>query len=54
MSGEQLEEHVNQIMDKLDENGNGTINYNEFITASLDAEKVTSEKNLKQAFEFFD
>lgn len=33
-------------MEKLDENNSGSVNYNEFITASLDFDKVTSDKNL--------
>jgi calcium-dependent protein kinase len=41
-------------MDKLDFNGNGTIDYSEFMIAHVDLNKLLQEDKLKEAFELFD
>lgn len=45
---------VEGIMEQLDMNRNGTIDYKEFLVANLEKEEVTSQKALRQAFDFFD
>eukprot|EP00826_Nyctotherus_ovalis_P025736 TRINITY_DN1998_c0_g1_i20.p1 TRINITY_DN1998_c0_g1~~TRINITY_DN1998_c0_g1_i20.p1 ORF type:complete len:265 (-),score=86.99 TRINITY_DN1998_c0_g1_i20:167-961(-) len=43
-----------QTMKRLDINGNGTIDYNEFLMANMDRNNIINEGNLKIAFDFFD
>jgi len=43
-----------QIVDSLDKNLNGMIDYTEFITAAADKTKMLSEKNLKFVFNTMD
>lgn len=38
----------------MDLDGNGNINYTEFVNATIDKQKVFSEEKLKQTFDFFD
>ena len=45
---------VNGIMEKIDLNGNGTIEISEFLMANLTQEDATSTDKLKQAFNLFD
>jgi Ca2+-binding EF-hand superfamily protein len=42
------------IMQKLDFNNNGTIDYSEFLIAHLDANSMVHEDRLKEVFELFD
>ena len=42
------------IFNKIDENETGNIEYEELIRALTDKEKLLSDKNLKEAFAFFD
>ncbi len=41
-------------MNKLDFNGNGSIDYSEFIIAHLDITKLSQEDKLREVFELFD
>jgi calcium-dependent protein kinase len=41
-------------MGSVDTDKNGTIDYNEFLTATMDKEKLTSKINLELAFKSFD
>ena len=50
MSKEQLE----KMMKSIDFDGNGFIEYEEFIRIALPKEKLFTEKNLKIAFDMFD
>lgn len=38
----------------MDLDGNGTIDYNEFITATINKTKVLSKQNLETTFKAFD
>ena len=42
------------ILNSLDKNCNGVIDYTEFLTAAADKEKLLSEQNLRFAFNMFD
>jgi calcium-dependent protein kinase len=39
-----------QIMEDLDKDGNGMIDYSEFLAASVNKSKIISEENLRKAF----
>lgn len=63
MSPETAVQEVNEIFEYVDLNHNGLIDYNgmlfkcnnlEFLVANLKKQQVSSEKNLREAFEFFD
>jgi calcium-dependent protein kinase len=41
-------------MRSVDLDGNGSIDYNEFLTATINREKILSQKNLELAFQAFD
>ncbi|CAI2386109.1 unnamed protein product [Moneuplotes crassus] len=49
-----LHEEIDQLLDNIDLNGNGVIDYSEFVTATSDYQKLCTEKNLKTAFDRFD
>lgn len=49
-----LHEEIDQLLDNIDLNGNGVIDYSEFVTATSDYQKLCTEKNLKVAFDKFD
>jgi len=42
------------VMRKSDMNHNGSIDYNEFLTACMDDQKALAEESLKTAFNFYD
>lgn len=48
------EAEVKQLMDAADVDGNGTIDYIEFITATMHRHKLESNENLYKAFQYFD
>lgn len=54
MSIEDAEKEVNRIMQEVDSDNNGFIDYTEFLKATLDIKKVLSTENLKTAFKVFD
>ena len=43
-------ENIRELFDKIDTNKNGTIEYSEFITATLDRSMQLSNQNLEMAF----
>ena len=45
---------IEELFDKMDDNKTGNIEYEELIRALTDKEKLLSDKNLKEAFSFFD
>lgn len=47
-------EELDNIIKKVDFNGNGTIEFSEFITACSNVNKMLTEKNLFEAFNLFD
>eukprot|EP00249_Psilotum_nudum_P017380 c26290_g1_i1 orf=649-2265(-) len=48
------ESEVRQLMDAADVDGNGTIDYTEFITATMHLNKMEREDRLYSAFQYFD
>ena len=38
----------------MDANGDGQVDYNEFITAATNREKMINDKNMKMLFKMFD
>ena len=53
-SEEEAQSKAQEIMDSVDLDGNGFINYTEFLTAVTNKTKLLSDTNLKIAFEKFD
>jgi len=54
ISNEKLEEDVNNIFKALDTDNSGFIDFEEFVRAAIDKEKLLNEQTLKFAFQFFD
>jgi len=54
ISNEKLEEDVNKIFKALDTDNSGFIDFEEFVRAAIDKEKLLNEQTLKFAFQFFD
>lgn len=54
MDEEEAEAEVNRIMQMVDLDKSGAIDYTEFITATLDKKKMMSKERLEQAFAIFD
>ncbi|GAU29461.1 hypothetical protein TSUD_227260 [Trifolium subterraneum] len=48
------ESEVRQLMEAADVDGNGTIDYIEFITATMHLNRMEREDHLFKAFEYFD
>ena len=48
------DEEIEKLFDKLDDNKSGIIEYEELVRGFSDREKLLNEKNMKQAFNFFD
>ena len=49
-----VDEEVDEIFNKLDNDNNGYIEYEEFVRASIDKEVFVKEETLRFAFNFFD
>ena len=47
-------ERIKQIIESVDINGNGLIDYTEFIIASINKEKLLSTERLEETFNLFD
>ena len=47
-------EDITKAMQVIDSNNNGVIDYTEFIAACLYSQDYTQEKQIKQAFQYFD
>lgn len=48
------DEYIDRIMKEVDTDGNGVIDYNEFLRATLDENELYCKANLRRAFEIFD
>ena len=44
----------NELMKAMDKDGNGIIDYTEFITAAIDKTAILNKDNLKAAFQMID
>jgi calcium-dependent protein kinase len=51
---EDLEKEVDRVMKIIDVDGNGFIEYEEFLRAGLDKGKILTENNLETAFKLYD
>ena len=51
---ENLEQEVDRVMNIIDVDGNGFIEYEEFLRASLDINKILTDENVKIVFQLFD
>ena len=49
-----LEQEVDRVMKIIDVDGNGFIEYEEFLRASLDKDKILTPENVKIVFQLFD
>ena len=47
-------DEILELMKAADTDGSGTINYTEFIAATIDAQIFMREENLRAAFQMFD
>lgn len=48
------EEQVDEMFDRIDLDGNGTIDYTEFVMATISEANLVTNERLKQAFKMFD
>jgi calcium-dependent protein kinase len=48
------EEAISHIIDTIDVNGSGKIDFTEFVVAASNRDKLFHRKALEQAFEYFD
>ena len=49
-----VEEEVDAIMKAVDNNGSGTIDYTEFVMATMNRQKMLSKERLEAVFKLFD
>lgn len=54
MPKEEAEMYSNMIMEHVDSDQSGTIDYTEFLRASVKQKKICTRKNIESAFKFFD
>ena len=54
VSDNYTDEEIDKLFDKLDDNKSGIIEYEELVRGFSDREKLLNEKNMRQAFNFFD
>ena len=52
--GDMAETEVDKIMAAADADGNGEIEYSEWITATINKERLLSDEKLMAAFKLFD
>ena len=52
--GEVQDEEVDEIMALADLNGNGELEYSEWLAATLKQSLMVNPKKMKQAFQYFD
>ena len=45
---------IDEIFRQIDVDNSGTIDYNEFVMASINQDELTQQKNLKETFNLFD
>ena len=48
------EEEVDKMFNEIDMDGNGTIDYTEFVMATMNEKTVLTNDKLEQAFKMFD
>jgi calcium-dependent protein kinase len=48
------EDEVDKILQRVDANGSGEIDYSEWIVATINKEKLLSKDKLRAAFSLFD
>ena len=48
------DDNIQGLLDNMDQDNNGYIGFEEFLIASINKEKILTEKNLKMAFNVFD
>ena len=48
------EEQVDELFARIDIDGNGTLDYTEFVAATLEEKNLVTIDKLKQAFKMFD
>lgn len=48
------DEELDRMFDAIDTDGNGTIDYSEFLMATMNEQQLMSKEKLKQAFKMFD
>jgi Ca2+-binding EF-hand superfamily protein len=49
-----LDAEIEQLLSNIDLNGNGVINYSEFVTVASNIREMLTENNLKESFKQFD
>eukprot|EP00825_Cyclidium_porcatum_P008565 TRINITY_DN14277_c0_g1_i4.p1 TRINITY_DN14277_c0_g1~~TRINITY_DN14277_c0_g1_i4.p1 ORF type:complete len:198 (-),score=50.01 TRINITY_DN14277_c0_g1_i4:316-909(-) len=54
MTQEEAQQAIDTILSKIDVNQNGKISYTEFLSHQMNFQNMQNEKNLLQAFQFFD
>ena len=54
LSLEEAEKEVNRLMSIIDVDGNGFIEYEEFLRAGLNKEKIITKENLETSFKLYD
>ena len=54
LSLEEAEKEVNRLMSIIDVDGNGFIEYEEFLRAGLNKEKIINKENLETSFKLYD
>lgn len=54
MGAAEAEEEVSKIMQQVDKNNSGAIDYSEFVAASINRQQVLSQKRLETAFKTID
>ena len=54
LTPEEAEKEVNRLIEIIDVDGNGFIEYEEFLRAGLDKGKILTENNLETAFKLYD
>jgi calcium-dependent protein kinase len=54
LSEEESEKEVNRLMNIIDVDGNGFIEYEEFLRAGLDKAKIITKENLETSFKLYD
>ena len=52
--GDMAEIHVDEIMKMADLNGNGSIDYTEWLAATLNKQQLLNDAKLRIAFDYFD
>lgn len=54
MGSEDPEKEADKVLERADFNQNGTLEFSEFVSATMDKRKLLSDNKLKAAFHLFD